>query len=204
MLSRMLQMHPDVLSLSEFWRVFPQEEGSSDVWNLFSQAEASIAAGEISGAEFWRRITATDSDIDAMAGAGILRKDAREAFDPTPGMPSICRLLATLTEDVDSLYAKLALVVPAWPRQSTAEHCRALFAELAAALGRSAVVERTGGSASLMPMLRQQFPEARYVFLHRDGPDSSLSMSRNPLYRLAVMRIVADAVTSGSTAISPD
>jgi hypothetical protein len=206
MLSRILRMHPEILSISEFWRAFPQEEGSSDIWNLFSQVEASISAGDISGAEFWRQITVIDTAIDGMADAGIFIKAGGDqiGFDPTARMPPIWRVLMQLTDDPDPLYQALAAEVPRWPSRPTADHCRALFAEMSARLGRDAIVERTGASASLMPMFREQFPEARYLFLHRDGPDSSMSMSRNPFYRLAVMRIMVDAVSNPSPALPAD
>jgi hypothetical protein len=68
---------------------------------------------------------------------------------------------------------------------------RALFAALARITGRSVVVERTGGSMSLTPILERQFPEARFVFLHRNGPDCALSMSRNSAFRLLALRMIA-------------
>jgi hypothetical protein len=122
-------------------------------------------------------------------------------FDPVTGVPAICRVLAQLTGDPDALHDALAAEVPGWPRRPLAEHCRALFAGLAARFGRTAIVERTGTSSNLMPVLRQQFPEARYVFLHRDGPDSALSMSRHPGFRVVVMLAVAEAVASPSSSM---
>jgi hypothetical protein len=54
------------------------------------------------------------------------------------------------------------------------------------------VVERTGASLPLVPVLHQQFPEARYLHLYRYGPDCALSMSRHPMFRLpALARDVA-------------
>lgn len=206
MLSRILRMHPEILSIFEFWRAFPQEAGSGDIWNLFSQVEAIISAGDISGAEFWRQITVIDTAIDGMAGAGIFTMAGGDqaGYDPTARMPPIWRVLMPLTDDPGPLYQALAAEVPLWPSRSAADHTRALFAEMSARLGCSTIVERTGASASLMPMFREQFPEARYLFLHRDGPDSSMSMSRNPFYRLAVMRIIVDALSNPSPLLPPD
>lgn len=192
MLSRMLHMHPAVLSLSEFWNIFPQKE-------------VSLPFHDMTGEEFWQRITVIDTDMDALAVAGIHEEEnaPRGRFDPANGVPAICRVLALLTDDPDALYDSLALEVPAWPRRPMADHCRALFAALATTLGRPAVVERTGNGVSLVPVLRQQFPEAKFVFLHRNGPDTAMSMSRHATYRLGVMRMVAEAVSGSSSAESP-
>jgi hypothetical protein len=77
-----------------------------------------------------------------------------------------------------------------------AEHCEALFAELAIVLNRRVIVERSGGSLHFLPMFREEFPEARFVYLHRSGPDCALSMSRHFAFRLAAFRGLADAVAS--------
>jgi hypothetical protein len=202
MLSRMLQMHPEVLSLSEFWNGFrAAEEGGTpahdltgeEFWDVFRGAEGGAPAHDLTGEEFWQRITKPNLDNDGLDLAGLYPASSGR-FDPAIGVPSIYRILEPLTGDLDGLYDRLSLRVPAWPQQPMAEHCRALFADLAIMLGRTAIVERSGASVILMRVLRLQFPEARFVFLHRDGPDSAMSMSRFPVFRLGVMRAVADAV----------
>ena len=190
MLSRILHMHPAVLSLSEFWNMFRDAEGHD------------VPTHEISGLEFWQRITAPDTFQDGLELAGIPYDESpypadRGRFDPATGVPAVSRVLAQLTDDPDGLYDKLASVVPAWPIRSGTAQSRALFAALAGMLGRAVVVERSGGSGNLMPMLRAQLPNARFVFLHRDGPDSALSMSRHPAFRRSAMLAVAEAVRDG-------
>lgn len=185
MLSRMLSMHPDVLSLSEFW-------------NVLRTTADNIPTHVMTGAEFWARITRPDPYTDGMEQAGIphdefLYPADRGRFDPAAGVPAICRVLSELTDDPDALHDELAPEVPAWPRRPMAAHCRALFGDLTARLGRRVVVERTGGDANLIPALREQFPEANFVFLHRNGPDTALSMSRHPSYRLAALQMFAAA-----------
>jgi hypothetical protein len=143
MLSRLLQMHPQVLSLSKFWNVFRATGGI-------------ITSDEMSGEEFWQRITKPDIYSDGIEVAGISHDEFvypadRGRFDPAAGVPVICRVLAQVTDDPDALYDRLALEVPAWPRRPMAGHCRALFAALAAMFGCDVVVERTGASVNLMP-----------------------------------------------------
>jgi hypothetical protein len=193
MLSKILGKHPEVLSLSEFW-------------NCFMDSEGSIPDHDMSGAEFWQRITNVESSYDHLVRAGIKQDDDlgsyQSRFNYATGVPPLCRVLAVLTgEGPDLLYDQLAPQVSAWPTRSTADHCRALFGDLAARLGRTVIVERTGGSISYLEQLREMFPEARFVFLHRSGPDTALSMSRYPTLRLAAIRLIAEAVGSSASGL---
>lgn len=183
MLSRILQGHPEVLSLSEFWNIFLQQDERLTTRPVPTEA--------MTGAEYWQLITRIDPHYDGLAEAGIESYFGRR-FNAATGVPMICRTLGPIPGDPDALYDVLAGEVPRWPRQPLADHCRALFAGIAARLGRSVIVERSGGGIGALPMLREQFPEARFVFLHRDGPDTALSMSRNPTYRLVAMKFIAD------------
>jgi hypothetical protein len=191
MLSRLLSMHPDVLSLSEFW-------------NCFLDTEGYIPAHDMNGEEFWRRITKTAPSYDGLVAAGIkLDEDLKpfpSRFNYGDGMPVFCRILNWLTgESPDPIYDELAPEVSAWPLRPMAEHCRALFAALANMLGRRVVVERTGGMLDKMDFLCEQFPDACFVFLHRDGPDSALSMSRYPTARLWAIKMLAEALSDPSS-----
>lgn len=194
MLSRLMHMHPEVLSLSEFWMLFRADGPGYD-----------IPDHDISGEDFWHRIAQPNPFGDGLLQAGLSFEEyhypvGRGRFDPALGVPSICRVLATVTDDPDSLYDQLGPEVREWPTRSLGEHCRALYAYLASTLGRSVVVERTGGILDLLPKLREWFPEARFVFLHRDGPDCALSMSRHPVFRLEAMRGVAEALSDPAAA----
>lgn len=195
MLSRLLGMHPDVLSISEYW-------------NCFLETEEEIPAHDMSGAEFWQRLTLAAPAYDGLVTAGIKRDEAlkpfQSRFDYATGMPAFCRILHWINgEPPDPLYDELAPKVSARPVQSVGDHCRALFADIAASLGRSVIVERTGGIVHQTKFLREQFPDARFIFLHREGPDTALSMSRYPTLRLAAMKELA-AVLEGASSSELD
>lgn len=189
MLSRMLRRHPEVLSISEFWS------------SCFMDAAGDIPTRDMAGDEFWQLISTPASSYDGLVRAGIKEDDHllpwSSRFDYATGVPPVCRMLGlVVAESPDPLFDELAPVVSAWPRQSTAEHCRALFADLAARLGRRIIVERSGGSIGYVEHLHEMFPEARFVFLHRDGPDTALSMSRYPTLRLVALRKLANIVAT--------
>ena len=96
-----------------------------------------------------------------------------------------------LGADPDWLFDELAAEVPRWPRRPAAAQYQDLFGYLAKTLGRPVVVERSASSLHLIPLLHAQFPAARFVHLHRDGPDCALSMSRHPAFRREILALGA-------------
>lgn len=178
MLSRILHVHPDVLSLSEFFTslrgALPGQE---------------VQTGDVDGSELWDILSSPDPLYDAVVRDGLRIPEmsypyGRGRFSPDTGVPKICHsTLPVLTDHPDALYDRLAAEVPGWPRRTAADSYRALFRFLAEVLGRRVVVERSGGSLGVIPLLREVFPEARFVLMYRDGPDCALSMSRHPIFR---------------------
>jgi hypothetical protein len=183
MVSRVLNEHPDVLSMSELRYVL--EDGHKN-----------FTRSSIDGSEMWGILSTPDPVLDALFSSGLLDgmtypRDGR--FKPDTGIPPIClATLALLTDDPDALFDVLAAEVPTWPSRSAADQYLSLFSFLGQHLGKRVTVERTGGSLMRMESLRRQFPEARFVHLHRDGPDCAVSMSRHPMFRLfALTQILA-------------
>jgi len=187
MLSRVLNTHPDVLSVSECWNILRYTD---------DQGKDQLPTRPMSGEEFWRELDRPDTRLDAMLRSGMKSDEdfypyGRGRFDLVSGTPRIARLLAATSDDPDALYDRFADQVPTWPTRPVMAHARAFFTEFAAGLGRSVTVERTGGGLVFLPVLRAHFPEARYVFLYRDGVDSAVSMSRHPAFRFAALRELA-------------
>lgn len=189
LLSRMLALHPEVLSISEFFTVL---QGILRRW--------PYPDGDMDGREFWHLASSPDPLADALVKNG---QKVPEMFYPyetgrfkaETGVPNICHsTLSLLSDDPDSLYDELAAEIPSWPRRSGPDQYRALFGLLAATLGRPVVVERSGGSVILVRTLREQFPEARFVLMHRNGVDTALSMSRFPMFRLGMLAVRAAAL----------
>jgi hypothetical protein len=175
--SRVLHEHPDVLSVSE----------------MLVGIKRMLRPGfpSIDGREMWRLLTQRTPLIDEFICAGLKTAEfcypyGIGRFDPARGkVPWICHcMLPMLSDDPDALFDLLAAEVVTWPVRAPADHFRALFAFLSQVFGKSVVVERSGVSIDAAAQLRQQFPEARFVLIHRDGPDCALSMSRHPVFRL--------------------
>ncbi|MGW3149725.1 MULTISPECIES: sulfotransferase family protein [Streptomyces] len=174
-LSRILNAHPDVLSLNEF---------------MASVGDAAFPEGKVTGEEFWQSLFRPAPHFARMIRSGLpmpeflyTRRPGRYSAETT-GIPALSLMvLPHLTDDPDGLLDELRAAVVPWPERSAAEHHRALFDLLCARFGRTAVVERSGYSTGWAPGLRATFPHARFVHMFRDGPDCALSMSRHPGYR---------------------
>lgn len=181
-LSRILRLHPDVLSLNELYASLP--------------AAPTLDERPLSGPEFWHELTAPNEPFDTMVRSGVPlpeflynRHPERRYSAETTGVPAISMMtLPHLSGDPDALLDSLEPEVCGWPVRPPAEQWTAFFDLLAVRVGgREAAVERSGYSLQHVPQLRRLFPEARFVHLFRDGPDCALSMSRHTGYRLIIL-----------------
>lgn len=194
LVSRILALHPQVLSISEFFAV---------VQGILRRHD--YPDGDMDGETLWRIASAPDPLADAMVRCGqqvpeMLYPYQTGRFKAETGIPIICHsTLPLLSHDPDQLYDALAAQVPRWPVRKAADQYRALFGLLSDMLDRPVVVERSGGSLPLIGMLRREFPEARFVFMHRDGLDTALSMSRFPMFKLGSLTLRA-ALMAGLSA----
>lgn len=182
MLSRILHLHPEVLSMSEFFVSLQRVPLS---WELPSK--------EMDGGEVWRMLAEPDPIVDGMIAGGLRNDEMFYPYDsgrfsPATGIPNILHnTLSILTADPDALYDELAARVPDWPARPAAGQFRALFSLLAELLGRRVVVERSGSSLAMISEIKEQFPRSRFVHMYRDGVDCALSMTRHPMFRLAAL-----------------
>lgn len=172
LLSRMLRQIPRTLSLSEIFIAMP-----------LGTAEFPIS--DIDGRRFWDLLSSAEPFFDSVIREGL---DLPELcypyrtgrFNALSGIPRIAHMtLPMLTDDPDTLFDDLAAEVPTWPTRSSPDQVRSLFDHLSEKFDCRAVVERTGGSLILTPLLAEHFRGARFVHLHRNGPDCALSMSRH-------------------------
>ncbi|WP_367038603.1 sulfotransferase [Streptomyces sp. Je 1-332] len=178
-LSRILNAHPDVLSLNEY---------------MASVGDAAFPKGRVSGAAFWEALFRPTPYFASMIRSGLLMPEFLYTRRPgkytgqSPGIPALSLMvLPHLTDDPDGLLDEIRAAVIGWPVRPAPEHHEALFELLGARLGRTTVVERSGYSTGWAPGLRAAFPYAKFVHLFRDGPDCALSMSRHPGYRVITL-----------------
>ena len=177
MLSNMINLHPDLLSVSEFFS------------SLTSRA---FRGRRLTGHAVFRRMNTLSPGGKALHRNGFwldeflypLGPEAR--YPPHEVPPILCTTLPHITEDHEHVWDELATALKARGRQSLASHYRFVFEWLAHRFEKQVWIERSGASLLFVPVLARMFPDARFVHLYRDGRDTAISMSRHPYFRLRV------------------
>ena len=181
MVSDVLNRHPRILSLSEFFSFvglkafLRQRVDGAYMWRLYSQQQNR------SRLMLRGRYEELLYPVDA--------PEARFSQDDVP--PILCATLPHLTEGYEALYDELGPVVRGQPKQSPANHFRRHFQWLGERFNRRVWAERSGGSLLFASRLLRQFPEARVVHVYRDGRETALSMSNHYLFRMIVATLRA-------------
>lgn len=178
MISDLLNRHPDILSLSEFFVPLGPE---------------AFTLRRPDGERIWKLLTTQSPGLHAMLKDGHVVDEALYPYDD-PGAryraadmpPIIAVTLPHLTETPEALLDALEPRVRARPRMPLADQYRALFGDLAAMLDRRVWVERSGGTLMHAAKLLRMFPEARVIHVYRDGRDTAMSMSRHHNFRVLV------------------
>lgn len=193
LLSRMLAEHRGVASLCEFFN-------GIDMARRF--AREPVSGGEIAaliGAEqpFVTAVLRRGYDVPEIvypfgaAGARHRRVDA---------LPWILvSMLPRLCEDPDALFDEVMAYLRSRPAQPPSLHYRALFDWIARRIGRTLWIERSGSSIEYLESLTELYPEGRFVHLHRDGPETALSMREHHAYRLPISILYGAPLDTGET-----
>lgn len=183
-LSRILNLHPDILSLNEL---------------LASLGPWALPENPLTGEEFWKILVSPHMIYTKIMRSGIMPPEFLYTQRPgrysaETGIPALSLMvLPHLTEDPDGLLDELEPRVTQWPSRPAARHYEGLFGLLGARLGRRVAVECSGYSLQWVPRLRKAFPYAKFVHQFRNGPDCALSMSRHPGYRtMSLMREILE------------
>jgi hypothetical protein len=178
LLTKMVAQNRKVLVLSEFMVAM-------DPVNRFSTQA-------VSGADFARFMDSTD-DIAILVyerAIGIserIKKDGgARRWGPRNIMPSLAATtFPMIAEDPVALFDEAISYARTLPTQSMSAHYLAVFSWLARQLNKQVWIERSGVSMRWLPELRALFPEARYLHIHRSGPEAALSMMSHPWFVLA-------------------
>lgn len=177
MLSNMVRMHPEILSVSEF---------------LTSLASRALRGRSMTGEAVFQRLNTLSPAGRALLGNGLfideflyrLGPDARYRADEVPAI--MCATLPHLTDDPEPLWDHLAAALRSRGEDSLAAHYRFAFEWLADHFGKRAWIERSGASLLFVPELNRLFPDARFVHVFRDGRDTAMSMHGHHFFRLRI------------------
>jgi hypothetical protein len=182
MLSNMLRLNPEVLSVSEFLSLLLPDP---------------LPPGELDAAAYWRLLTEPRLFLMHAYRLGVRVPEflylpgPGSRFTPATGIPPILiTALQHLSDDPEALYDEVqAFVAGLTPASAAAQHCR-LFGWLRDRLGARVWVERSGSSLLYLSQLADQFRDAKFVHLYRDGRECAYSMSRNAGYRLGAVAMM--------------
>ncbi len=194
LLSRMLGENRAVLSVFEFFtgldmsrRFVNEDVAGSEIADLVSGEQPMVTA-------VLRRGYRVEEITYPFAEDGSTTRRYR-AEDALPWI--LVSTLGRLSDDPDQLYdetmEQLHRQTPKPPR----EHYRELFQWLSEKYDCEAWIERSGSSIDYFVALTQQFPEARFLHLHRDGCEVALSMREHHAYRLPISLIYNAELASG-------
>lgn len=181
MLSEVLRMHPDILSVSEFFTL---------VTDLGGRIAETFPDGDVDGGAVHAIIAGAHPKQTLMHRHGIAMSEVLYRPGTQHAVPAILQTtLPHLTPECDALFAEVAAYVRDLPAASIGRHYATLFDWLAARFGRQRWVERSGGSLRIVRRLLDAFPGARIVHIVRDGRTAAMSMSRHYGFRMALISL---------------
>ena len=191
LLSRMIAEHPAVLSLFEYFNG--------------QDFAARFAPEPIEGEAFLALIADEQPFVTAVLRRGYPVSEITYPFEAggryrrDQALPWVLvSTLPRLARDPDALFDALCSWARSQPRRPALAHHRALFDWLAERLGRPCWVERSGSSFDYLGSLAANFPEARFLHIHRDGPETALSMVHHHAYRLPISLLYRTPLEDGT------
>ncbi len=94
--------------------------------------------------------------------------------------------MARMSDVPDELFDETLAFASELPRRGLASQYESLFDWLCERMGRSRWLEKSGASIEYLASLHEFFPAARFLHLHRRGPEAALSMREHKVFRLWV------------------
>jgi putative sulfotransferase len=181
LVSNMLRLHPEILSLSEF---------------LIMLSPGAFPGGGVSiyGSQFWALLSTPRKRMTLMYQKGIVfdevlyRPGPDRRFTAETGVPPILlTALPHLTSDPESLYDEIQAFVLAQGPHPIGTHYLLLFEWLRRRFEKKLWVERSGSILVNIDELIAHFPGARFVHMYRDGRECAISMSHHSAFRLSMI-----------------
>lgn len=186
MLSNLLNTHPEILSVSEFF---------SAITDLGGRIPEMFSEDVIDGATFWGKISAVLPRKNTMIKQYV---DMPEVLYPylsegavysrESGVPAILHTtLPHLTERYEELYQRVGGFIKQQPEARLRCHYDTLFSYLTAEFKKSVWVERSGGVCVCIDELYKMYPDANFIHIVRDGRNTAISMRRHTGFRMFML-----------------
>lgn len=178
LLSNLVNLHPDVLSVSELFAALRPD---------------GLSEQRVAGTAMWQILTRPRRDAQIMADLGLAPDEflyplASGRYPAREVPPIAAATLPHLTDRPDALLDELEPVVKSFPEDSLGNQYHRLFTWLCRRFDRGVVVERSGASLEYLADLHRMFPEAKVVHIWRDPSACALSMREHHLFRMGRLR----------------
>jgi hypothetical protein len=180
LLSLMLDKHPDVVCLHEFFTGLD--------WGRRFQP------GRVNNRELVEFLTDEQMVTTEVLARGYTTEEIcypfntpqarRKMGDKLPWL--LISMLSRLSPDPDSLFDDFVAMLGTLPEESLDTLYPEIFSWLAVRHGGQYWIERSGSSVDYLADLIAMFPKARFLHIHRDGREAALSIRAHPFYRLGV------------------
>ena len=188
-LSRMVNLHPDVAVFNEFLIAMDFHKKWSERPVSGAEMAAIIDCGLQGGSGPFKKIVAhlATPEVTFEGGATSLPQHADAYRDGV--FPDILLLpLPHLFDKPEEALADLLAFVKKQPLQALSKHYIAIFEYLTQKAGKTIWIERSGGSIAWMPEMLDLFPDGKYMHLHRNPLDVALSMQRHNHFRVRAFK----------------
>ncbi len=167
LLSNLINMHPDILSLSEVFVSFANE---------------GFVKSSIDGDGFWQLLTDTAPVLRKVINPN--RSPVEFTYEFTPDSPwtietlpaCLFMTLPHFSEDPDALYKTMEPVIRARPKAPLGAQYQFWFDWMTEHENKKMWIERSGNSITMVESLHKHFPDAKFIHIHRDGRETAMSI----------------------------
>lgn len=178
MMSDLVHMHPDILSLSEVFNSNPIQ---------------AFHRRSLNGEAFWKHLYKASPAVKETLGPVqnpvefTYNLDAPNSRYTLKNLPACLYMtLPHLTDDPDSLLDELEPVIRARPNAPLQNHYLFWFEWLRERMNKKMWIERSGASILMIKAMNRLFPDAKYIHISRDLRDVALSMQAFKPMRLFI------------------
>lgn len=167
LMSNMVNMHDDILSLSEVFVSF---------------ANDAFVNHTLDGDGLWRLLTDTSPVLRKVINPTRSPVEFTYAFTPDSPwtmetLPACLYMtLPHFTDQPDALFNKMKPIMQARPKAPLGDQYQYWFDWMTAEQGKKMWIERSGNSITMVESLRKHFPDAKFVHIHRDGRETAMSI----------------------------
>ncbi|WP_077324851.1 sulfotransferase [Virgibacillus siamensis] len=188
-ISNCINLHPNILSLSEFLLSINMNDSGPD-------PEANnwpgLSLERWDGKQFWDLLSKKEPlNIEPYIKKGVRLKEFlykisdTSRFNLKTGVPAILAMtLPHISEKPDELYEELESAVTQFPEDRLDRQYRRLFDWLLQRYNRDVCVERSGVSVYFVDRLIDMFPDAKFIFLYRDVRETAMAFNRFQAFKL--------------------